>query len=168
MPDVKTGTLKIRDAHIMWRNFSGSPTKFNQKGGIRSFHIRLDDAEMAEQMRDQGWNVRMYQPEEGDPMYHLQVFVRFDIFPPEIYVYANGNRTEMTEDTIDALDQADIERCDITIRGYRWEVNGNIGVKAYVKRMRIRLEEDEWAEEWDNAAAELEHPTDDLEEDLPF
>ena len=170
------------DRDIMFRNFSGGPTRFNQRGGVRTFTLRINDEEMALDLKEKGWYVKTYIPENGDPQYSIKVNVRYDKYPPVISIYSHGK--EVTFDREDdkllaGLDMASIERCDITIQG-SYNPNrptGEPNVSAYLQRMRIKLmddvedeeEEAEWAEMYLDRA-ETEHPTEDSDEDgdLPF
>ena len=67
----------------------------------------------------------------------------------------------MTEDTVSALDYAEIENVDIIINPYHWEVNGKTGVKAYVKTMYVTLVVDEFYDKYNKE-------DDDVENQLPW
>ena len=139
------GNIAIENAHIMFRNFRGEASKFNA-AGKRNFCVRLDK-DIADQMIDDGWNVKFLRPrEEGDePTPYIQVAVSFDNIEPNIFTITGNHKNRLNSDTIDILDYAEIENIDLIIRPYNWEVNGKTGVKAYVKNMYVTLVEDEFA-----------------------
>jgi hypothetical protein len=39
-------------------------------------------------------------------------------------------------------------RCDVSIVPYFWDVNGNIGVSAYLSRLYFEIQEDYLDEKW--------------------
>lgn len=141
--------LVVENAHIAFRNFSGKESKFNRAGN-RNFCI-IFDRETGEELQDQGWNVGILQPrEEGDdPAYRLQVAVAFGKIPPKVYMIAGKKKTMLDEETIGNLDFAEIENVDVVIRPYNWEVNGKVGVKAYVQTMYVEIREDKFASKYD-------------------
>lgn len=142
------GNIAIENAHIMFRNFRGEASKFNASGK-RNFCVRLDK-DIADQMIDDGWNVKFLRPrEEGDePTPYIQVAVSFDNIEPNIFTITGRHKNRLNSDTIDILDYAEIENVDLIIRPYNWEVNGKTGVKAYVKNMYVTLAEDEFADKY--------------------
>ena len=139
--------ITIEGAKIIWRNFSGEAGKFN-RAGDRHFTVVIDDEEKAQDLINIGWNVRIKAPrEEGDkPFFTLQVAVKFGDYPPRCVLVNNrGRQTILDEESIGCLDYGRLENADIVIRPYCFEVNGNEGIKAYLKTGYFTLEEDEFA-----------------------
>lgn len=159
MPETKT--LNIENGRIMFKNFSGKGNQFNRQGD-RNFCVRIDDEEMANNLRADGWNVKQLPPREpdGEPLYYLQVKVSYAVVPPKVYMIAGKAKTLLDEESIDTLDFAEIRGADLIISPYHWEVNGKRGVKAYLKTMYVTIEQDIFASKY----AEEEGP----EEEVPF
>ncbi len=143
------GNLVIENAKILFRNFSGEETKFN-RAGDRNFCVIIDDDKQAEKLLDDGWNIKQLQPrDDGDtPKHYVNVTVRFDNFPPKIFLVTKRKKTLLDETTVNTLDFADIYNVDLTINPSKWETNGKTGVKAYLKTMYATIEEDEFSEKY--------------------
>lgn len=139
----------IKDARIFFKNFSGEESKFNRKGD-KNFCVAIEDAEVAAQMIEDGWNVKLQKPldEDDEPSYYVQVKVSFDPYPPKVYMITGQNKVELNEETIASLDYADIGKVNLIIRPYTWEVSGKSGISAYLKTMYVEINEDPFAAEY--------------------
>lgn len=157
--------LKIENARVIFRNFSGRETEFN-RAGQRNFSVVIDDPEMAKELNNSGWNVRLLESkdESMEPIYILQVKINFDSFmPPKVNMVTERNVvTPLDEETISVLDSADIKYVDLIINPYEWAVNGKSGISAYLKTMYAVIEEDAFADKY----LKEEHPEED--DGLPF
>lgn len=141
--------IDIENAHILFPNFTGEKTQFNAAGS-RNFCVELSE-DQARQLEADGWNVKMRKPrEEGDdPTYYMKVNIKYGGFkPPHVYVIANGQKTELDEDTIGMLQYADIRSVDLSIRPYNYDVSGKQGVSAYLQSMYVVIEVDKFASKY--------------------
>lgn len=136
-------TMTFEDARIIFRNFSGAESEFNEEGS-RNFSLMLEP-DIAEAMRKDGWNVKQLRPreEEDEPGYHLPIAVGFKIRPPRVVMITSRGRTNLAEDMVGLLDWADIEKVDLIIRARHWAKAGNSGVKAYLQSIYVAIREDE-------------------------
>lgn len=141
MPDIAK-TFMIEDARILFRNFSGREDKYNREGD-RNFAVVLP-VDVAEQMLQDGWNVRYLEPrEEGDePTAYISVSVNFNNRPPRVVLLTSTTRTQLDEKSVEVLDWSDIKTADLIARGYDWNVNGKSGTKAYLQSLFVTIEED--------------------------
>lgn len=137
--------LILENAHIMFRNFSGMETKYN-KAGNRNFCVKIPSPEQAQKLSDEGWNVRILAPRSPDeePIHYISVAVSYKFRPPIVKLISRRGLTQLDEDDIAMLDQADIANIDMSLRPYHWETPQGSGVKAYLKTMYVTLNEDEF------------------------
>jgi len=135
-------TFMIEGGRLIFRNFAGREQQYNPEGN-RNFSVILDD-ELAQQLLDDGWNVKYLDPlEEGDPpVPHIQITVGYKIRPPRVVMMTSRARTNLGEHEVEVLDWADIANADLIARGYDWYVNGKGGTKAYLQSLFVTIEED--------------------------
>ena len=157
--------LYLENANLPYsfRNFSGRAGKYNREGD-RNFCVFLDEDKLEfpiQHLIDDNWNVHVRNPrDENDvPSYFIPVTVSFRDIPglpnTKVYLYSGRNRTELTEETISTLDNANFLNVDLTIRPRVWEDdNGVTRVKAYLQEMHVTIEENRWAQKY----ASYEYP----------
>lgn len=151
------GILQIDDARIIYRNFRGEGGKFNREGD-RNFAVVIPKQELADELLNRGWNVKIKPPkdEEDSPFIYLPVKVKFNDRGPQVYLRTGDRVNRLDEETISVLDDIDIRSVDLDIRPYDWDVNGKSGRTAYLQSIEIIQEIDRFAARY----AEEESPED--------
>ena len=139
--------LVLEGVQIGFKNFRGEEGQYNRKGD-RNFVIFLDH-DLAKSLSDQGWNVKfpkvLDEPDEEDTRNpYLQVSIGEKGMPPKIVMVdeENNNEVLLNFETMDILDDTVIRYADAIIRPYHWAVNGNTGIKAYLKTLYANIEPD--------------------------
>lgn len=162
-----TENIRIEGARLIFKNFQGKRTDFNDEGN-RNFGVLLDD-DLADRLRDDGWRVKYLRPREDDSEQYKQpwlpVRVKFNPYPPIAVLINSRGKKRLDEETIDQLDWSIIKNCDLIIRPYNYPaIKGRpAGVSAYLKAIYVSIFEDEFAEKYADVP-DLDH-YDDLEED---
>ena len=130
--------LEIEDARIIYRNFAGVGSKYNREGD-RNFAVIIPNEEIKEQLVEEGWNVKIKPPRDEDdsPFMFLPVKIKFNNRGPAAYVRSGDSVTRLNKDTIDMLDEIDIQSVDLDIRAYDWEVNDKSGRSAYLQAINV-------------------------------
>lgn len=138
--------LQIDDARIIYRNFAGRGDKYNREGD-RNFAVVIPDEEMADELTNLGWNVKIKPPrEDGDtPFMFLPVKVKFNDRGPNVYLKTGNVQNKLDEESVGLLDNIDIISVDLDIRPFDWDVNGKQGRTAYLKSIRVIQDVDRFA-----------------------
>lgn len=142
--------LQIDDARIIFRNFSGAPSKFNREGD-RNFAVIIPEQEIADALIAEGWNVKIKPPrEDGDtPFMYLPVKIKFNDRGPRVYLKSGSNIVRLDEESISCLDNVDIISVDLDIRPYDWNVNGMEGRTAYLQSIQVTQEVDRFYDQYE-------------------
>ena len=138
--------LQIDDARIVYRNFSGTGSKFNREGD-RNFAVVIPDQDVVDELVNRGWNVKIKPPRDEDdtPFMFLPVKIKFNERGPKVYLQSGDKTVELDEESIDCPDDVDILSVDLDIRPYDWEVNGKQGRTAYLQSIHVVQEIDRFA-----------------------
>lgn len=135
----------FEDARLLWPNFSGREGMYN-RAGDRNFNVIIPE-DRVDGMIERGWNVKFTKEREDIEDFEVEAFlpvsVRFDVRPPRITTITSSGRTVLSEDMVEVLDYADIEKIDLVVRSYEYTVNNKSGIKAYLKTMFVTMLEDD-------------------------
>ena len=140
--------ILLENRRIHFRNFSGAAGRYNNEGN-RNFVVFLDEDE-ARAMEADGWNIKWLKPRDEDdsPAPIVKVQVKWPkegskARPPRVILITSKGKTQLKEDMVELLDWADIENVDMIVRPWRWEINGNTGISAYLNSIYVTIREDE-------------------------
>ena len=146
---ANVNNINIEGATIIWKNFSGERDRFNP--GKRGFSVVIDDAVMADELKQEGWNVKERPLQEGaDPSeqeWTLPVKLNMNRYT-QVWLIVGNHKTLLDENTVAQLDVVDFVDCDISIRPYEWEMSGRTGITAYVDSMYVTIRENKFAEKY--------------------
>ena len=149
---AENGYLIIDDARIIFRNFSGTESKYNRKGD-RNFALVIDSQEICDALIKDvnkygvSWNVKIRPPrEEGDtPFIYLPVKVRFNDRGPAVYLKTGESINKLDEESVAILDDIDIRSVDLDIRPYDDIINERPFRAAYLQSIHVVQEIDRFA-----------------------
>ena len=135
--------LELENVSVIFKNFAGRASNFNDEGD-RNFSVLIRDQEVAQQLMEQGWNIKELRStdEFEEVAYHLSVKVNYDsYYPPRIFIVKEGGElTALDEASVSYLDYARIQSADVQINPYSWSVSGKVGVKAYLSAMWVHID----------------------------
>lgn len=152
------GKILMDNVKIKYPNFAGIRKQFNDEGD-RNFVVVIEDPEIAEELRERGFNIRIKTPDNpGEvPEMQFKVVVSYRFSAPIAYLKTGRKLKELTEESIGILDSIEMERVDLDLRlGKEWSAGGRTGRTAYldkivvvqeVNRFLARYAEDEYPEE---------------------
>lgn len=147
MAQNRMPNVVLQNVSIIFKNFAGKVDQYNSQGA-RKFSVVLPP-EVARDMEKDGWNVKWpkVRPDADDPQQdardpHIAVEASYKIFSPQVTLITGRRRNNLRQDELDILDWADIINVDVVLQPSTYEMNGKAGVKAYLQKMFITIEED--------------------------
>jgi len=152
MANERVENLIIENARIIFKNFEGRKTDYNDEGD-RNFNLVISDEAEALALKEIGWNVKERTNRNDELEWIIQVDVSFKrvqgLRPMKVMQVTKKNQIPLNEETIGNLDYAEIRNIDMTVRGYEWgPIQGKYGIKAYLQEMWVTIEEDDWADKY--------------------
>lgn len=159
------GNLNVEQAGMIYKNFTGKPTKVNPAGGKRTFSLVLTK-ELGERLDGMGWNVKVkevrdqlgegeftrtvswsdyidnYQGEFDHALVYTEIVVNENSeYPPKIYKISefNGEKTMalIPPEHWNTLDESELVNMDIVIHPYTHgrSIANPDAKKGYLKTM---------------------------------
>ena len=145
----------------LFRNFSGKEDRFG-KPSKGYFNVAIDDDKLAEDLSKDGWNVKILQSREEDqpPSHILKVYVNFKsgFKPPKVFMVMNGKSIRLDEESVTELDFADIQKADLVINPSLYDVNGKMGISAYLETGYFVCSADPFADRYADEDGPEEEP----------
>lgn len=143
-------SLSLENVELIFKNLAGERRRYNDEGD-RNFSVLLTDPEMAQEIKELGWNVRELRPlDEGDtPRWHLPVRVSYRYFPPRVIVVKKHGKLYLDEDNVQMIDRSRVLSADVVLNPHNWEQDdGSTGVTAYLREMWVTLEESRFGDKY--------------------
>ena len=99
----------------MWTFFVGTSEERPRSTMMRTDRI--------DELKEDGFNVKPWNPKADpeDQIFSLRIKIGFDRFPPQVVVIRGGKKIQLTEAEVKMLDWADIDKCDLVVRGRVWD-----------------------------------------------
>lgn len=132
---------------IFETNFSGDPKRDRFGNNQRKANLVIPDIDLARQLIDEGYNVRMTKAREGEeegfiPRYFVAVKLNYDSkWPPKVYLVTEENEEGVLLDSesVCCIDDMWVESVNAVLNPY----DGPNGKSLYVKSMEIFQEVDD-------------------------
>lgn len=144
--------VMIDDASIVYRNLKGVGGAYNHDGD-RNFAVVIPSEEIAEELRNAGFNVKEKAPRNAgeEPFRYLKVTVKYNKDNegrnPKVYLQSGMRKVPLGEDEIGMIDDIDIVSVNMDISGYNWHMkDGRSGTSAYLRSMLITQKVDRFAD----------------------
>ena len=125
---------------IFETNFSGDPSRDRFRSTQRRANVIINDPDLAQELIDEGFNVRETRPREGEeegfiPTYFIAIKANYDSkWPPKIYLVSGDSDPVLLDvDTVGQKDQISVDNVNVQLNT-RYTENGN---SLYVRTMYV-------------------------------
>jgi hypothetical protein len=126
-------------------NFSGDPRRDKYGSDARKGNIIIPDISLARELIDEGFNVKMTRPREGEeedftPTYYVMGKLSYrdrvgepKRYPPRVIFVEDDYPTELTEETVGRIDHAWVDHVNVVLNKYE----SDRGKSLYIKTMEV-------------------------------
>lgn len=125
---------------IFETNFSGEPSRDRFRSTQRRANIIINNPDLAQELIDEGFNVRETKPREGEeegfiPTYFIAIKANYDSkWPPKIYLVSGDSDPVLLDaETVGQIDQISVDNVNVQLNT-RYTENGN---SLYVRTMYV-------------------------------
>ena len=159
--------IVIEGAQVRFLKLEGRRDQYNPMGR-RTFALVISDDDLAEQLTNDGWNVKIKPGNDRyEPYKYINCELKFQADSPnvrrdpEVYLVTKSprggmNTVALTAETVGQVDNAQIENVDVDITPYRWTTENGEGIKAYVRTMYITIASNVFADKYSTDAIDDE------------
>lgn len=128
----------IEGARIKFKNFAGEARQYNP-AGQRNFVLCLPD-DLAQQLTAEGWNVKWKPGRDPEDPVEAQLVVKVKYNEsgddrsrdPIAYLIQGRRKIALDGRTVATLDRLAPLNIDLVVHPYVWDINGNVGITAYL------------------------------------
>ena len=158
----------IKDCKTLFNNFKGRATRYNPEGS-RNFNIRIDDPAIAQELANDGFNVKLLNKldEDAPDAWALKITVRYNRdhpeYNPQIKEVFDDRSAMLDETNVHCLDDMTISKAIVEFRAFVYDDVAH-KCSAYLNRAKFWVIDDWFSEDPDSSGSGLV-PDDD---DIPF
>ena len=147
-------TITIKDARLIYKNFSGAPDAFNRNGVQPNFSVVIPEEDVGYFRDDLLLNVKERITKEGDVFHYLRIKVGKYAC---IYLGDDGTNLSMLEpDEYPMLDGIRLSKCDLSISPSSYTSGGKSGTTVYLSEMfAFKEAKSDLYREWMNPVPDL-------------
>ena len=147
-------TITIKDARLIYKNFSGAPDAFNRNGVQPNFSVVIPEEDVGYFRDDLMLNVKERITKEGDVFHYLRIKVGKYA---EIYLGDDGTNLSLLEpDEYPMLDGIRLSKCDLSISPSSYTSGGKTGTTVYLSEMfAFKEAKSDLYREWMNPVPDL-------------
>lgn len=126
-------TITIKDARLIYKNFSGAPDAFNRNGVQPNFSVVIPEEDVGYYRDDLQLNVKERITKDGNVFHYLRVKVGKYA---DIYLRDEDGTLALVEpEQYPMLDQIRLSKCDLSVSSREYSAGGRNGTTVYLAEL---------------------------------